>query len=212
MQINFTGIKNIGYEKSSIDYTRPDFPTEIKDYLGVDENMLETSWHWLNVELKDDYNGKHLSDYKKAMKNSGLNIDDFSNPINKNFLNISIADAIAEDEYGLVREDAFYINEKEVQLNDKTLPIFSYIAKLIREVSKKPDENFIVNKNYLESKDSDNAIVIGNDLSKYYEDKYTQEKFRIYNPPNIKDGAEEMDKIIMDNMSAYFNVNIDVTA
>ena len=86
MQINFTGIKNIGYEKSSIDYTRPDFPTEIKDYLGVDENMLETSWHWLNVELKDDYNGKHLSDYKKAMKNSGLNIDDFSNPINKNFL------------------------------------------------------------------------------------------------------------------------------
>ena len=208
MQINFTGIKNIGYENSSINYVDKKFSPDAKAILGVGDSTIKTECHWLNIQLTDDYNGKHLSGYKKAMQDSGLSTKDYRNPINGNFLNFLVSEEVYDDLGVVVAEDEFYINDQKVYLSDETLPIFSYISKLIREISKKPEKDFIVNRDYLTSEDASKGIVIGNDLQKHYAGDYDNEIKRIHNPRKIKVGAEIMDKIVMNEVGSYFNVNV----
>ena len=208
MQINFTGIKNIGYENSSINYTNKKVSPEVRALLGVGDSTIKTECHWLNIQLTDDYNGNHLSGYKKAMQDSGLSTREYRNPINGNFLNFLVSEEVYEDLGVEIAEDEFYINDEKVYLTDETLPIFSYISKLVREISKKPEKDFIVNRGYLTSEDAKRGIVIGNDLQEHYAGDYNKEIKRIHNPKKIKKGAEIMDKIVMNEVGSYFKVNV----
>ncbi|MFQ8626748.1 MAG: hypothetical protein ACLSA2_10005 [Candidatus Gastranaerophilaceae bacterium] len=40
------------------------------------------------------------------------------------------------------------MNGKQVDVNDKNLPIFTYLAKVSKRIAGMPDKNFVVNEDY----------------------------------------------------------------
>ena len=93
MQVTFTGIKNIGFIKTSIDYANLGIIKEndqgwkrIFQMTGPDFQLEEG--YLLNMQLTDDFNGKHYTEFQKALEKSHLKTSNFRNPIHKNFLNI----------------------------------------------------------------------------------------------------------------------------
>lgn len=218
MNINFTGIKNIGYCNASFN----DEAFRILQSSGEDEFDYESQTqeeeeddayyplyqkqegHTLNIQLTDDFNGKHLSEFKKALKNSHLPYADYINPINSNFLNIYLTDDIIEDDDGEFKDNVLYVNDLEVELKDKTLPIFSYIAKLVSEIARKPKEEFVVNKDYFDSDDAKEGIVFGDNMEDIYKEDYLEVMEDIHDPQNVKNGAKKMNNVIMEFMSKYF--------
>jgi len=218
MNINFTGIKNIGYCNASFN----DEAFRILQSSGEDEFDYESQTqeeeeddayyplyqkqegHTLNIQLTDDFNGKHLSEFKKALKNSHLPYADYINPINSNFLNIYLTDDIIEDDDGEFKDNVLYVNDLEVELKDKTLPIFSYIAKLVSEIARKPKEEFVVNKDYFDSDYAKEGIVFGDNMEDIYKEDYLEVMEDIHDPQHVKNGANKMKNVIMEFMSKYF--------
>ena len=216
MNINFTGIKNIGYCNASFnDEAFRVLQNDNEDEFEYENQAQEEGdydyplyqkqeGHTLNIELTDDFNGKHLSEFKKALKNSNLPYADYVNPINSKFLNIYLTDDIIEDDDGKFKDNVLYINDLEVELKDKTLPIFSYIAKLISEIAHKPKQEFVVNKDYFDSDDAKEGIVFGDNMEDIYKEDYLEVMEDINDPQNVKNGAKKMNNVIMEFMNKYF--------
>ncbi len=216
MNINFTGIKNIGYCNASFnDEAFRVLQNDNEDEFEYENQAQEESdygyplykkqeVHTINIELTDDFNGKHLSEFKKALKNSNLPYADYVNPINSKFLNIYLTDDIIEDDDGKFKDNVLYVNNLEVELKDKTLPIFSYIAKLISEIAHKPKEEFVVNKDYFASDDAKEGILFGDNMEDIYKEDYLEVMEDIHDPQNVKNGAKKMNNVIMEFMSKYF--------
>ena len=212
MNINFTGIKNIGYLNECFNDQAYRVLGECDGYAYEDDADEDVDYpvyekqegHLLNIQLTDDYNGKHLSAYKKALQKAELSAKEYENPINKNFLNIYISDDIIQEEHSKYTENEILINNKEVALNDKTLPFFSYLAQLIREIAQKPEKDFIVNKDYIDSDDAKLGITIGNNMEEIFKEDYQEVLKDTLDPENVKEGAKMMDNVIMKFMQKYF--------
>lgn len=210
MQINFTGIKNIGYEKTyfnhkSFDVLYCNDDKSLQNYDPDGPSYLSEETHFMNVHLTDDYNGKHLTNFKEALRKSGLSYKDFKNPINKDFLNIYIANEVYEENCRKVSDKEFYINNKKVEISDKTLPIFSYIGKIINEISTKAPSDFKVDKDYFESEDAQRALVPDNDMKEMWGDEYYDVLEEDHDPKNVKNGAKNMKELITEAFTKYFN-------
>lgn len=204
MDVSFTGIKNIGSIFSSYNFKNSKAPLDLYG-IPKDSTRIRTDAFWMNMHLSDDYNGKHLTNFKEAIKKSGLSMEDYKNPIDKNSLNMIVSRDYHEIDGNLSEINEIVLNDKPLELNDNTLPVFSYLGKLVREITHKPDEKFVVNRDYMESDDLANGLVIGENLKLLYKDKYEQEMEIAHNPKVVKTIAGKIDNIINGIMVNYFD-------
>lgn len=210
MQVTFTGIKNIGFIKTSIDYASLGIIKEndqgwkrIFQMTGPDFQLEEG--YLLNMQLTDDFNGKHYTEFQKALEKSHLKTSNFRNPIHKNFLNIFFNRELSKEDGNFSKESSFFINDEPLELDDKNLPLFTYLARTIREISQKPEEKFVINEDYLASEELSKGMCMGDDLKKIFGENYYDEARRMHNPSDVKDCAKLMDNLLQSEMYDYFN-------
>ena len=198
MRINFTGIKNVGYE------TRQYFHY-VNNHESGDEFEEVEDEHFLNLELTDDKDGNDLSEFKKMIKTTDLNY--YDHPVDPAMLNIAISRDVVRDYLGQTIDYQVYINEadKELVIKDENLPFFTYLAKLMNKVKDTPDNKFKLEDDYLYSKDAAVSVIIGEDLEDTYGESYPEALKEIYSPQKIKSGISIMNNIIRDMMMDYFN-------
>ncbi len=201
MQINFTGIKNIGYERRYYEQSSVNDQNEEFDDEDFEEKEQE---HFINLELTDDIYGKDLTEYKNIIKTT--NLRNYTNPINPNFLNLMISKAEVTDHLGKAKDYQLWINksDNEFIVNDQNLKMISFIAKILRKISNTPEEKFIVNKDYINSDDAKNGVALGENLEETYEQYYDEAIKQIHDPKNVKKGALEMNNILQEIMIDYF--------
>lgn len=198
MRINFTGIKNVGYE------TRQYFHY-VNNHGSGDEFEEVEDEHFLNLELTDDKDGNDLSEFKKMIKTTDLNY--YDHPVDPAMLNIAISRDVVRDYLGQTIDYQVYINEadKELVIKDENLPFFTYLAKLMNKVKNTPDNKFKLEDDYLYSKDAAVSVIIGEDLEDTYGESYPDALKEIYSPQKIKAGISAMNNLIKDMMTDYFN-------
>ena len=198
MRINFTGIKNVGYE------TRQYFHY-VNNHGSGDEFEEVEDEHFLNLELTDDKDGNDLSEFKKMIKTTDLNY--YDHPVDPAMLNIAISRDVVRDYLGQTIDYQVYINEadKELVIKDENLPFFTYLAKLMNKVKDTPDNKFKLEDDYLYSKDAAVSVIIGEDLEDTYGESYPDALKEIYSPQKIKAGISAMNNLIKDMMTDYFN-------
>lgn len=198
MRINFTGIKNVGYE------TRQYFHY-VNNHESGDEFKEVEDEHFLNLELTDDKDGNDLSEFKKMIKTTDLNY--YDHPVDPAMLNIAISRDVVSDYLGQTIDYQVYINEadKELVIKDENLPFFTYLAKLMNKVKDTPDNKFKLEDDYLYSKDAAVSVIIGEDLEDTYGESYPEALKEIYSPQKIKAGISAMNNLIKDMMTDYFN-------
>lgn len=208
MEPTFTGIKNIGYIKTTLNHAAMSI---IKDdnngyrRIPLAPNSRVEEGYLLNMQLTDDYNGKHYTELTDALKKARLPFSEFKNPVNKNFLNFFISREFYNENGRLFKDTEFILNGKELKLEDKNLSFFSYIAKLVREIAHKPSDTFVVNRDYLDSEDLSQGLCFGDDLYAIFGKDYYDKVREIHNPQNVKEGLKEIDNVIDAEMMEYFN-------
>lgn len=122
-RINFTGIHNIG--AASCKFQNEDNP---------DANLLNRNQ--VSFFLSDDKDGHDLTEFTTAMNRSKL-------PWGRDFLeNLDFVCVATRSEDGNPYSvPKLSINFEDVPVNNDTMPIFTYIAKLMLKISSLPDKN-----------------------------------------------------------------------
>ncbi len=98
------------------------------------------------------------------------------------------------------------INDKELELNDKNLPIFSKVAKLLRTITEKKN-GFKVSDDYLKSEDSSFNLfgvienIRSNSIQKTINDAHEPEVSRYV--------AYKVNEDLQRTMAKYFGCNYD---
>lgn len=135
--INFTGIKNVGYTQR--------YYTQKGEYVKTGDEFTEVeNEHFINFELTDDFNGNDLSEYKRIIRTTDLH--NFVNPVNPNFLNIMISKDVVTDNLGPKKDYQIWINDsdRELEIKDKNLAMMSFIAKMLRKAANMPEINLLL--------------------------------------------------------------------
>ncbi len=210
MQVTFTGIKNVGFIKiatnnSNTHVAKQDSENMKKFYKAVRTQYLRHEWYLLNMQLTDDFNGKHHTEFQQALQKSGLSFSRFKNPIDKDFLNILFKRDFCCENGENFNKTIFEVNNHELILENEKLPLFSYLARTIREIAQKPEQKFVVNENYLTSYILSRGMVLGEDLKKIFGKNYYDEAKRMHEPLEVKNCAQKMDDIMHMEMMDYFN-------
>lgn len=181
MQISFTGIRNA------------------TAYSYIDNGMSSRDIQ-LSTQLKDDENGKDLSEYKQLIKK----FPDFQHEHYSNFIHISTMQVGKGDDM----ETNTFLNGNLVPENDKYLPIFSYIGKLTKKISNLPNDKFPVDEAYKRSDFAKFATIYDEEMLSEELKELNYFKLNspdeIYQPENVKGCANEICKNITNCMMEYF--------
>lgn len=169
-KISFTGLKNMCY---AVERFR-----DTEDIVSYER--------WMNVALT----GKDLHTFRMALRKSGLPKRIYTNPVQKNFLNINT--------FSTKTEDCIAVNDALLQADDSTLPMFSALAKITRKISRKNENEFMLEKQYINSKKYNNSLIIDKEFSNEYCEQF-------HNPSYVKKGAEKINKAIQRIMERYFS-------
>ena len=185
MTINFTGIKNAG----SMMVMLP----------GV-ENKMQI----LSLQVTNDETGNHLDEFNKAIKKSGK-AKQYKTAY-EGAVSINVSSTIPEDEY-IRPEHTYYLNGSPLEVNDKNLPIFSYLAKLTREIPQKKDKDLRASVEYASSPEFINGTSIGYFIKRVFMSnpniKIGAMLNGIYNAENTKAGAQIINDAISETMTDY---------
>lgn len=181
--INFTGISNIGY----LQFKRPD---------GA-KGAISRS---LSMVLRDDLKGKDFSEYKVVLDKVTKSPPDYYFDLKKqNILNVEC--------YSDRNCDVFMLNGNVIEPENKTMPIFSYIAKLTKKIAAMHENDIIVNKDYL-AYEAENNLICGAKIG--IEGGSLHKKIncfgKFFEKDTIKYGAEHVNEFIQGMMNKYFDV------
>lgn len=139
--------------------------------------------------LSSELTGKDLHKFRKAVKQAAFDKKDYLNPLQDNYINVSIASADGTD--------VLLINEVPVELVDESLPLFRYAARLTRRIAKKPQKDFIIQRDYIKSNLFQRSTLCGSMLS-------NPENCHL--PENIKRGAKSINDAIQRIMEKYLGI------
>ncbi len=191
MNINFTGIQNIGYK--------------VQDYQVENSRTYKQKCdeHFINLQLTNDENGNDLTEFKNKLATS-----DIASNINYNhpdYLNIIFSKETIIDYDDKSTDLNIIINdEDELEVNDRNLPLLSHIAKLLTRISQSDDDQFMITKEYLEN-DAATAIIPGENLEDEYGNDYFYKIVQDHSPKTVKQGATKMSEILTERMIDYFS-------
>lgn len=185
MTINFSGIKNVGS-------------------MGVILPGAGNKMQILSLQVNNDETGNHLDEFNNAIKKSG-------NPkmyktAYEGAISINVSSTVPEEDY-LMAQHSFYLNGSPLEVNDKNLPIFTYLAKLTREIPQKEDKSLRASVEYAASPDFINGSSIGYFIKRAFianpNIKIGAMLNTIYNAENSKAGAKIINEAISETMTDY---------
>ena len=132
MNISFTGINNLYIGKKS----RSSYGT----YMTKDGNIKDGEKNNLDVlikcDLSDDEQGKHLSEFQTVAKKVGLKTQlDYVGSKKPQHIELLAKHVEVPDDCNALSFTAFKINGTEVPTDRKTLPLYTYMAKLTKDIS-----------------------------------------------------------------------------
>lgn len=193
-KINFCGYQNIGFFKRIATNDEIFNPKAIKD--GVDEMFL-------SVQLKDDFNGQDLTEFKKAFKKA--EIERNPNPIGNDFVNIAVIKEYSYEDAKPVENISFFINDNKLDVNDENLGLLSHVIKLVRKISETPKENFIHKQDFVNGPEAPHAIILNEDLEEFGAQIGMPDLVKkLYTPNNVQNGAKQMYERMQNVMMDYF--------
>lgn len=183
--INFTGIKNAGFMSAQVIHP---------------ELMSIIDRNYLVAQLTDDYNGNDLTEFNEVVKKCQPDLGECTFPFNKNFINIFTSkfrkiDSVPE----------LYVNFKKVPMTSRTMPLFSYVARLTRRLAKVKPEKLEINHCFKFGPDGDRFIYGDIGISDIVRDsdKLEQALNSIYSPNAVKIGAKRINQDIQEQMEDY---------
>lgn len=184
--VSFTGLRNIGACSFAYNYEKG--------------KRIGTA---LLVNLIDDNKGKDFSEYKDVMRKCS---DSFGHyfPHDKNFLHIQTQKFIFNDE-DFETVPQLIVNGFPVEPETKTMPLFSYIAKLTKRIIGSTEGDIKISNDFKYGPDADIYI---SDI-KISELEASQERQKlildnIYSLPSAKAGAKNINNDIQAQMMDYF--------
>lgn len=184
-KVNFTGFKNVSCCN-----------TLVKDERTGEDLFLN---YFLNSEVTDDFNGKDYTDFKNAAEKSGV---DYTNKYNPKFLNLGLSVNIKKGNLN------YTLNGKSLKVDDSTIPLFTFIAKLTKKIKLCPDKSsFIVDKGHFDSKEYLNAFNdnFDEDGNNEFVKNYDFIK-NVFDYKNVKNEASYYNDILQQIMNVYFEV------
>lgn len=161
-------------------------------YIYDTDNQKGIKASYLNTQLKDDQYGNDLTEYKKLISKHKA----FQNPYYSNFINI-----VNINHKGT---NVTVLNGVIIPENDNFLPLFEFIAKLTKKISKMPEEEIIHDFNYLQHDYSDFGLLLNRRVSTSLQPYDKEWKEKIHNPKGIKKCAGKILKGIEAEMLEYF--------
>jgi hypothetical protein len=192
MEISFTGFKNTSYNN---------YIKQSKSFINNEQgwNNTNTAVQTINTQLFDDCNYKDLSLYKKALE--GSDIAGEFHPINPDMINIQTVKVNSPQGQTLY----LVLNNNLVKINDKNLKLISFIAKLLKRIANENPNNFIINKDFIESEDAAFATTCGKDMRKIIgSEKYKMFLNYTYMPQHVKAISKKIFLDIQSGMEEYF--------
>lgn len=186
MTVNFTGIKNAGAM-----ILRTPNPYQ--------------KMRILSLQVTNDEDGNDLDEFNKAIEKTE-NPQKYKTKY-KGAVNINVFSTEPDEEYGST-EHKFYLNGSLLKVNDKNLPVFSYLAKLTTKIENKNDNELGSSIDYVQTPDFINGSSIGYFIKQaFVENPNTDILFLLnnaYNPQNTKVGAGKINSAIDEAMTDYF--------
>ncbi len=184
MTVSFTGVKNTGFIK-------------IVDTFRNQEGQVFTT------QLVDDFRGKDLAEFKKAMSKSDVADCSYSGQIS---LYTIKQNPISEYEYP---KYDFYLNGKNLERKDKNLPMFDFLAKLTRKINSQEKTDMVVEKDFIEGSNVRFGMLPGVDMKLYFEknlkQNYEDSLKSSFDKNNAKRGAKIINESIHESMLDYFD-------
>ena len=196
MQVNFTGIRNVGYDCDLI------YPTYMEDGKVVYNPEHYADSNVINMQLKDDFNGKDLSDYKKAVETS--DVENKRHPIIPDFINF----AVLKGELPSDKDTYFFLNGSRLEVNDENMGIFSFLAKTLTKLKNQSLDRFFVDKDYLFGPDASQSIKLGQDIMDDYEDDLEgyAELSKLHYNEHAQNGAIKMLELLEKKIYEYLEI------
>lgn len=184
--VSFTGLRNIGACSFAYNYEKG--------------KRIGTA---LLVNLIDDNKGKDFSEYKDVMRKCSESFEHYF-PEDKNFLHIQTQKFIYNDE-DFETVPQLIVNGFPVETETKTMPLFSYIAKLTKRIIGSTEGDIKISNDFKYGPDADIYI---SDI-KISELEASQERRKlildnIYSLPSAKAGAKNINNDIQAQMMDYF--------
>ena len=137
MDISFTGIENIKIlQKTSKKFgSYLSYNNEIKQ-----GNKIQSEIH-IHCDLTNDANGNDVNDFYDAIKRSGGDYALYCiNPKSPKHIELCTKGFRVQDDIVKTSNAQFKINGKDIMLtNDKVLALYTFMAKLTRKITQKPE-------------------------------------------------------------------------
>lgn len=182
INVSFTGLTNI----AGINFSRTQY----------------TSSRSLSMVLIDDFKGKDLTVFKNVIAKTKNSFTEYKNPVSRDILNIECV-----SQPGNEYNSAMYINGHFVETNDDNLPIFSYIARLSKQIAGMPEKNMIVNRDYKKYM-ADETLIYGVSLKDNFPHNADTEKLTnsFFDTQAVKATAQYVNDFVQGMMNRYFGV------
>lgn len=196
MQVNFTGIRNVGFDCDLM------YPTYEQDGQLVYKPDEYADLNVINMQLKDDFNGKDLSAYKEAVKDS--NVENKRHPILPNFIHLGIL----KGELPTDKDTYFFLNGSKLEVENENMSIFSFLAKSLKKLADQPLDKFYVDSDYLFGPDVSESIKLGQDLTDDYDEvlDYYQHVSGLHHNEHVRNGAEKMLKLLENKIFEFLDM------
>ena len=181
--INFTGISNIGF-------------AQFRREPGA-KNALSSS---LSMVLSDDLKGHDLSEFKSVLKKvTNTPSDYYFSKSEPNILNVECYN----DKY----KSHVMLNGNVLNVENKTMPLFTYLAKLTRKILKMPEKDIVVNKDYV-TYEAPNNLIYGGEIKfdKISDDEKFQKLSSLFDKDSAKNGAKFVNDFVQNLMNRFFDV------
>ncbi len=184
-KISFTGIRNIGAINTIMVHNPAQRPT-------VNKCMV--------INLTNDIEGNDLDNFKAIKNKCKESLNGFTFPHDPNFIHIC-----TKKEYDSNNIPKLYLNLKEVPVKRETLPMFSYIAKLLKRISNTDNKDMYTAFDFKYGEDAD-LYLLGEHKLSHLMDKntYLSAIEEAFNPEFIKHQAQSINKDIEEQMRDYF--------
>ena len=174
----------------------PDFKNAGAQVYEIKSNgLVKPKLYTLNCELpKDQFDKRkpYIEEIFNAVKRSPL----------LNFLNLKLWN-YKKAPCANFTEDIFCLNNDKYPISDENARLFQNIAKLLNNIIETSDENFKVNKDYIESESCRQCFtlpVIGTDIRMVSE---------LHKPQNVKNIAQIINNAITSAWADYCQVEIN---
>lgn len=211
MTVSFTGIKNVGYLMDG----------------SAKQGIYNRA---INLQVTNDEDGNDLDEFNTKLKESEIESKySMDTPGLISFLIVKTSN------YDNTATYDFMLNHNELKLNDSTLPIFEYLAKISRRVSSMEEEEMVLEEDIVENDEVYDNTFLGNIAEEYGEKEVKRKKKAAkkmnmtleeafgkeddikegtrnfymnwaYTPAMAVRGAKFMDVAIEDVMNGYFGL------